>query len=77
VRISTTRALVALAPGEHARDGLIALLLRDRDNARVRGEVLDALAGLGADVKGHRPAVEALLVEPFFLDREGRVKKRG
>ncbi|HEX9306067.1 MAG TPA: HEAT repeat domain-containing protein [Anaeromyxobacter sp.] len=76
VRISATRALAALAPGESARDGLIQLLLRDRDNARVRGEVLDALAGLGADVKGYRPSVEALLVEPFFLDREGRVKKR-
>jgi hypothetical protein len=35
------------------------------------------MAALGADVKGHRPTVEALLVEPFFLDREGRVKKRG
>jgi hypothetical protein len=77
VRISTTRALAALAPGEAARDALIQLLLRDRDNARVRGEVLDALATLGADVKGHRPSVEALLVEPFFLDREGKVKKRG
>jgi len=77
VRISTTRAIVSVAPGERARDALIQLLLRDRDNARVRGEVLDALASLGADVKGHRPAVEALLVEPFFLDREGRVKKRG
>src|SRR6266540_20046 len=76
VRISATRALAALAPGEAARDGLIQLLLRDRDNARVRGEVLDALAALGADVKGHRPSVEALLVEPFFLDREGHVKKR-
>ena len=42
----------------------------------MRGEVLEALAHLGADVKGHRPSVEALLVEPFFLDREGRVKKR-
>jgi hypothetical protein len=77
VRISATRALVAVAPGEKARDGLIQLLLRDRDNARVRGEVLEALAALGADVKGHRPSVEPLLVEPFFLDREGRVKKRG
>lgn len=77
VRIVATRALVALSPGERARDALIQLLLRDRDNARVRGEVLDALAALGADVKGHRPTVEALLVEPFFLDREGRVKKRG
>ncbi|HSD21002.1 MAG TPA: HEAT repeat domain-containing protein [Anaeromyxobacter sp.] len=77
VRISATRALAHLAPSEAGRDALIQLLLRDRDNARVRGEVLDALAQLGADVKGHRPTVEALLVEPFFLDREGRVKKRG
>ena len=76
VRINATRALARLAPGEGARDALIQLLLRDRDNARVRGEVLDALATLGADVKGYRPTVEALLVEPFFLDREGRVKKR-
>jgi HEAT repeat protein len=77
VRITATRALVSVAPGEKARDALIQLLLRDRDNARVRGEALEALAAIGADVKGHRPTVESLLVEPFFLDREGRVKKRG
>jgi len=62
---------------EPGRDALIQLLLRDRDNARVRGDVLQALCDLGAGVKGHRPAVEALLVEPFFLDKEGRVKRRG
>lgn len=77
VRITATRALARLGPAEKPREALIQLLLRDRDNARVRGEVLEALATLGADVKGHRPSVEALLVEPFFLDREGRVKKRG
>ncbi len=77
VRISTTRALAALEPGDASRDGLIQLLLRDQDNARVRGEVLEALSRIGADVKGHRPSVEALLVEPFYLDREGHVKKRG
>lgn len=77
VRIAATRALVGVSPGEKARDALIQLLLRDRDNARVRGEVLETMAALGADVKGHRPTVETLLVEPFFLDREGRVKKRG
>ncbi|HSN90992.1 MAG TPA: HEAT repeat domain-containing protein [Anaeromyxobacteraceae bacterium] len=77
VRIGATRALAGTRPGERTRDALIELLLRDRDNARVRGEVLGALADLGADVKGHRPAVESLLVEPFFLDREGRVKRRG
>ncbi len=77
VRISAVRAFVSVSLGEKAREALIQLLLRDRDNARVRGEVLEAMAALGADVKGHRPGVEALLVEPFFLDREGRVKKRG
>lgn len=77
VRIAATRALAALAGSDRTRDALIELLLRDRENLRVRREVFEALAGLGADVKGHRPSVEALLAEPFFLDREGRVKKRG
>lgn len=77
VRIAALRALAALAPGEPVREGLIQLLLRDTDNARVRGEVLEALARMGADVKGYRPSVEPLMVEPFFLDREGTVKKRG
>ncbi len=77
VRIGALRALAALAPGEPVREGLIQLLLRDTDNARVRGEILEALARMGADVKGYRPSVEPLLAEPFYLDREGNVKKRG
>jgi len=76
VRIRATRALARLGAGEAGREALVRLLLRDTDNARVRGEVLQALCDLSADVKGHRPSVEPLLVEPFFLDREGRVKKR-
>lgn len=76
VRIATTRALAALAGSERTRDALIELLLRDKENLRVRGEVFEALAGLGADVKGHRPSVEVLIAEPFYLDREGHVKKR-
>ncbi len=76
VRIAAVRVLPRAAPGERTREALIALLLRDQDNARVRGEVFQALADLGADVKGHRPSVEALILEPFYLDREGRVKKR-
>jgi hypothetical protein len=77
VRIGAARALTQGTPTEAARDALIALLLRDRDNARVRGDVLQALHDLSADVKGHRNDVEALLVEPWYLDREGRVKRRG
>ena len=77
VRIAATRALAALATSERTRDALLELLLRDQSNLRVRGEVLEALAALGADVKGHRPSVEPLVAEPFYLDREGHVKKRG
>jgi len=77
VRIGAVRALARLAPGSAAREGLIQLMLRDLDNARVRGEVLESLARMGADVKGYRPKVEALMVEPYYLDREGNVKKRG
>jgi hypothetical protein len=76
VRIATVRVLPRLVRGEKVREALVALLLREQDNARVRGDVLQALVDLGADVKGHRPAVEPLLFEPYYLDREGRVKKR-
>jgi hypothetical protein len=77
VRIATVRLLSQQPLTERTRVALIELYLRDKDNARVRGEVLEALAALGADVKGYRPSVEALLVEPWFLDKEGHVKKRG
>lgn len=77
VRIAAARVLARLPASEAAREALLQLLLRDADNARVRGDVLQALCDLGASAKGYRPKVEALLVEPFFLDREGRVKKRG
>jgi HEAT repeat protein len=77
VRIATVRLVARQPLGEKLRVALLELFLRDTDNARVRGEVLQALASLGADVKGYRPSVEPLLVEPYFLDREGKVKRRG
>jgi HEAT repeat protein len=77
VRIGAARALAQRPPTEAAREGLIQLLLRSGDNARVRGDVLAALHALGADVKGHRPSVEPLLVEPWYLDKDGLVKRRG
>jgi hypothetical protein len=77
VRIGAARALAQRPVTEAAREGLIQLLLRSADNARVRGDVLAALHALRADVKGHRPSVEQLLVEPWFLDKDGQVKRRG
>jgi hypothetical protein len=77
VRIATARLVAHQPLTERMRGAMVELFLRDTDNARVRGEVLAALAALGADVKGYRPRVEPLLVEPYFLDKEGKVKKRG
>ena len=77
VRIAAVRVVARQPLQEHARVALLELLGRDRDNARVRGEVLQALVELGADVKGYRPTVEGLLVEPWYLDKDGHVKRRG
>jgi hypothetical protein len=77
VRIGAARALADLPLTEASREGLLQLLLRSGDNARVRGDVLADLHRLGADVKGHRPSVEPLLVEPWYLDKDGLVKRRG
>jgi hypothetical protein len=77
VRLGAVRALAALPLGEATRTALVELLIRDAGNARVRGEVLAALHHLGADVKGYRPSVEPLLVEPWHLDKDGLVKRRG
>ena len=77
VRIGAARALARRPLTEASREGLLQLLLRSGDNARVRGDVLAALHALGADVKGHRPSVEPLLVEPWYLDKDGLVKRRG
>jgi hypothetical protein len=77
VRIGAARALAGLPLTEVTRTGLVELLVRDAGNARVRGEVLAALHRLGASVKGFRPSVEPLLVEPWFLDKDGVVKRHG
>jgi hypothetical protein len=77
VRIGAVRSLTGLPLTEATRTALIDLLLRDAGNARVRGEVLGALHRLAADVKGYRPSVEPLLVEPWYLDKDGLVKRHG
>jgi hypothetical protein len=77
VRIATVRVLAHQPLSEKTRTALLELFARDRDNARVRGEVLQALADLGANVKGYRPTFEELIAEPYYLDKEGQVKRRG
>ena len=52
VRIGAARALTVGTQSDAARDALIALLLRDRDNARVRGEVFRPWWTSGAGVEG-------------------------
>jgi len=60
-----------------AREPLLQALVDEEQSARVRKEIVAALADLGAGVQGYREKVEALLEEPYFVDKAGLLKKRG
>jgi hypothetical protein len=59
------------------REPLLQALVDEEQSARVRKELVSALAELGMGVQGYREKVEALLEEPFFVDKGGTLKKRG
>lgn len=68
---------VASVKYEPAREELLKLLTGEETAKRVQTACLQALADTGFPVQGFREKVEARLVEPFFVDRAGVVKKRG
>jgi hypothetical protein len=59
------------------REPLLQALVDEEQSARVRKEIVSALAELGFGVQGYREKVEALIEEPFFVDKAGLLKKRG
>ncbi|HZH03218.1 MAG TPA: HEAT repeat domain-containing protein [Myxococcaceae bacterium] len=71
-------ALKILAPAKYepAREEVLQLLAGEDTARRVRTAALAALHESGFGVQGYREKVEGLLVEPYHLDREGRVQKR-
>jgi HEAT repeat protein len=62
---------------EPAREPLLQLLTSEETARRVRTQVFATLAAAGFGVQGYREKVEALLNEPYFVDKSGVVKKRG
>ncbi len=75
VKLAAVRAL-ARQKLEIAREPFLLALVQPEQSARVRQELLAALADCGFGVQGHREKVEALLQEPFVLDKGGLVKRR-
>ena len=72
-------ALKTLGPlkFEPSREPILKLLTAEDTGRRVKTAAIAALHDSGLGVQGYREKVEALLQEPYFLDKAGGVKKRG
>jgi hypothetical protein len=75
VKIAGLRALGPLRH-EAAREPMLALLTGKDTARRVQVAAVAALEASGFGVQGYRERVEALLPEPYFVDRAGLVHKR-
>ena len=62
---------------ERSRQPLLESLVRQDQGKRVVASVAEALWRTGAGVQGYREKAEAILPEPYFVDKAGIVKKRG
>lgn len=56
---------------------LAALKEKGPDSARLRNLVFDVFAAREWSVKGYRPTVEEMLVDPYYLTSDGLVRIRG
>jgi hypothetical protein len=75
VKLASARALGPLKV-EAAREPMLQALVEPEQSARVRRVLMDALADGGFGVQGYREKVEALIQDPFFVDKSGIVKRR-
>jgi len=62
---------------EPAREPMLKLLTGEETARRVQTALLQALHESELGIQGYREKVEKLLVEPYFLDKNGLVKRRG
>ncbi len=76
VKIAAIRVLGPRAYPE-AREPMLALLTAPETARRVQTSLIEAIARSGFGVQGYREKVEALLPEPFFVDKAGILKRRG
>jgi len=72
-------ALKVLGPLKHepAREPMLKLLTGEETARRVQTNVLAALFESQFGVQGYREKVEALAQDPYFVDKNGVLKKRG
>jgi hypothetical protein len=72
-------ALKALGPQKHepAREPILRLLTAGDTGRRVQVAALGALQESGFGVQGFREKVEAMMNEPYYLDGNGLVQRRG
>lgn len=72
-------ALKGLGPLKHepAREPILNLLTAPETARRVQTAAIAALFESGFGVQGFREKVEALVQDPYFIDKSGVVKKRG
>lgn len=76
VKIATLKGLTPYKY-EPAREPMLALLTSPETARRVQTNAIAALHECEFGVQGYREKVEALLPEPYFVDKNGLVKKRG
>jgi hypothetical protein len=76
VKIAALRALGSLKHAP-AREPMLQLLTGPETGRRVQSAAVEALAESGFGVQGYRERVEALVQEPFFIDKAGLLKRRG
>jgi HEAT repeat protein len=62
---------------EPAREPILNLLTNPDTAKRVQSAAITALADSGLPVQGFREKVEALVSDPYFVDKAGQVKRRG
>ncbi len=75
VKLAALRALV-LDKLDAAREPMLQALVDPDQSARVRQSLLGALADCGFAVQGYREKVEALVQEPYYVDKSGTLKRR-
>lgn len=76
VKIAALRVL-GKAKHEPGREPILKLLTGEETAKRVRSAAIVALHEGELGVQGFREKVEALLEDPYFLDKSGLIKKRG
>lgn len=76
VRITAVK-LLSKRKDERAREPLLQLLTNPDIARRVQTAAINGLHEAGFGVQGYREKVEALVTDPFFVDKSGVIKKRG